>query len=119
VPSAGAPTGHDCGCWQGDRVGSDGGLAASAAGRRDFFVSHASRDQTWAEWLAWQLTEAGYTVELDMWDWAAGQDFVAQMRRALDQADRMLAVYTPAYFAAPYAERELHAAFTSAPPRRN
>jgi len=32
------------------------------------------------------------------------------MRQALERADRMLAVYTPAYFAAPYAERELHAA---------
>jgi len=101
----------------GDRVGSDGRPAAEAAGRGHFFVSHASRDQTWAEWLAWQLTEAGYTVELDVWDWAPGQDFVAQMRRALERADWMLAVYTPAYFAAPYAGRELHAAFTSEPGR--
>ena len=34
----------------------------------DFFVSHAGRDTAWAEWLAWQLQEAGHTVELDVWD---------------------------------------------------
>ena len=27
----------------------------------DFFISHAGRDTAWAEWLAWQLQEAGYT----------------------------------------------------------
>ncbi len=46
----------------------------------DFFVSHAGRDTRWAEWLAWQLQQAGYTVELDVWDWAPGEDFVARMR---------------------------------------
>ena len=45
----------------------------------DFFISHAGRDTGWAEWLAWQLQEAGYSVELDVWDWAPGQDFVARM----------------------------------------
>ena len=44
--------------------------------RRDFFVSHAGADRAWAEWVAWQLTEAGYSVELDVWDWAAGRNFV-------------------------------------------
>src|SRR5512143_3956149 len=102
--------------WRGEVVGV--GSDATLVGRRvDFFVSHAGRDQTWAEWLGWQLTEAGYTVELDVWDWAPGQDFVARMEQALQRADRLLAVYTPAYFAAPYAERELQAAFTSEPGR--
>jgi hypothetical protein len=36
----------------------------------DFFISHAGRDTAWAEWLAWQLQQAGYSVELDVWDWA-------------------------------------------------
>jgi hypothetical protein len=37
--------------------------------RTDFFISHAGADRAWAEWVAWQLTDAGYTVELDVWDW--------------------------------------------------
>jgi len=36
-------------------------------GRR-VFVSHASHDRPWAEWVAWQLREADYGVELDWWD---------------------------------------------------
>ncbi len=50
----------------------------------DFFISHAGRDTAWAEWLAWQLQQAGYTVELDVWDWAPGEDFVARMQQALE-----------------------------------
>jgi hypothetical protein len=48
----------------------------------DFFISHAGRDTAWAEWLAWQLQQAGYAVELDVWDWAPGEDFVARMQPA-------------------------------------
>ncbi|MEV8507834.1 toll/interleukin-1 receptor domain-containing protein, partial [Actinoplanes sp. NPDC051475] len=33
-------------------------------GRVDVFVSHAGRDRAWAEWVAWTLLDAGYTVEL-------------------------------------------------------
>jgi TIR domain-containing protein/tetratricopeptide repeat protein len=77
----------------------------------DFFVSHAGRDTAWAEWLAWQLQEAGYSVELDVWDWAPGEDFVARMERALQRADRLLAVCTEAYFASAFGGAELRAAF--------
>jgi TIR domain len=75
----------------------------------DFFISHAGRDTGWAEWLAWQLQQAGYRVELDVWDWAPGEDFVARMSAALERADRLLAVCTEAYFASAYGSAELHA----------
>ncbi len=77
----------------------------------DFFVSHAGRDTAWAEWLAWRLQQAGWTVELDVWDWAPGEDFVARMAAALERADRLLAVCTQAYFASAYGGAELRAAF--------
>ncbi len=77
----------------------------------DFFVSHAGRDTAWAEWLAWQLEQAGYAVELDVWDWAPGEDFVARMAAALERADRLLAVCTEAYFASVFGGAELRAAF--------
>ncbi|WP_448610697.1 FxSxx-COOH system tetratricopeptide repeat protein [Geodermatophilus sp. URMC 60] len=79
----------------------------------DFFISHAGRDTAWAEWLAWQLQQAGYTVELDVWDWAPGEDFVARMQQALQRADRLLAVCTPAYFASVFGGAELRAAFAA------
>src|SRR3954468_913660 len=77
----------------------------------DFFVSHAGRDTGWAEWLAWQLQQAGYSVELGVWDWAPGEDFVARMSAALEWADRLLAVCTEAYFASAFGGAELRAAF--------
>jgi tetratricopeptide (TPR) repeat protein len=66
--------------------------------RKDFFVSHAGADRAWAEWVGWQLTDAGYTVELDVWDWAAGQNFMLAMNDALARCDRVLALLSPAYF---------------------
>ncbi|ADB74565.1 FxSxx-COOH system tetratricopeptide repeat protein [Geodermatophilus obscurus] len=77
----------------------------------DFFVSHAGRDTGWAEWLAWQLQEARYSVELAVWDWAPGEDFVARMSAALERADRLLAVCSEAYFASTFSGAELRAAF--------
>ncbi|MGY1760144.1 FxSxx-COOH system tetratricopeptide repeat protein [Geodermatophilus sp. SYSU D00779] len=98
----------------GGPVGAAAGGAISwrvSGGRTDFFISHAGRDTAWAEWLAWQLEEAGYTVELDVWDWAPGEDFVTRMQTALERADRLLAVCTEAYFASAFGGAELRAAF--------
>jgi hypothetical protein len=66
--------------------------------RIDFFVSYASVDRAWAEWVAWQLVEAGYTVELDVWDWGPGRNFVTAMSDALDRAARVVALFSAAYF---------------------
>jgi tetratricopeptide (TPR) repeat protein len=70
------------------------------AGRVDLFVSHAGRDRAWAEWVAWELRQAGYRVELDSWDWQVGENFVGKMRDALERADRMVALFSEAYFEA-------------------
>ena len=69
-----------------------------AGDRKDFFVSHAGADRAWAEWVAWQLYKAGYTVELDVWNWAAGQNFITAMSNALDRCDRVVALFSAAYF---------------------
>ena len=66
--------------------------------RSNFFISHAGADRAWAEWVAWQLIDAGYTVELDAWDWATGQNFVLAMSDALARCDRMVALLSAAYF---------------------
>ena len=68
------------------------------AERVDFFISHAGADRAWAEWVAWQLMDAGYTVELDVWDWAAGRNFVTAISDALDRAGRVVALFSAAYF---------------------
>ena len=84
--------------------------------RTDFFVSHAGADRAWAEWVAWQLTDAGYTVELDAWDWAVGQNFMLAMSEALARCDRVLALFSPAYFERPrYTTEEWTAALVHVP----
>jgi TIR domain len=65
------------------------------------FVSYAGRDRTWAEWVAWHLIEAGYRVEVDSWDWSAGDNAVLRMSDALERADRVVALYSEAYFERP------------------
>jgi hypothetical protein len=75
----------------------EGNRPATGA-QRDFFVSHSGHDRAWAEWVAWHLIDAGYTVELDCWDWAAGDNFVTKMGDALQNARRVLALFSPAYF---------------------
>jgi tetratricopeptide (TPR) repeat protein len=68
------------------------------AERVNFFISHAGADRAWAEWVAWELDEAGYTLELDVWDWAAGQNFVLKMNNALARCERVVALFSAAYF---------------------
>jgi hypothetical protein len=84
--------------------------------RIDFFISHAGADRPWAEWVAWQLIGAGYTVELDVWDWAAGQNFITAMSDALERADRVVALFSPTYFErARYTTEEWTAALVHVP----
>ncbi|MEU6380163.1 FxSxx-COOH system tetratricopeptide repeat protein [Streptomyces sp. NPDC046909] len=68
-----------------------------SVGRERLFISHAGADRAWAEWVAWQLRETGYEVELDVWHWGAGDNFVLKMRRALEKG-RMVALFSRAYF---------------------
>jgi tetratricopeptide (TPR) repeat protein len=95
-------------------AGAVGDVSRTAAdGQRDFFVSHSGHDRAWAEWVAWHLIDAGYSVELDCWDWAAGDNFVVRMRDALENAKRVIALYSPAYFeAVRYTTEEWSAALT-------
>ncbi len=84
--------------------------------RVDFFVSHAGADHGWAEWVSWQLVEAGYTVELDVWDWAAGQDFITKISGALDRCERVVALWSVEYFSpARYTTQEWSGALVHVP----
>ncbi|MFD3841490.1 TIR domain-containing protein [Streptomyces sp. NPDC058642] len=75
---------------------SDTGASDSTSDRR-WFISHAGADRAWAEWVGWQLLDAGHQVELDYWDWGAGDNFVLKMNAALERG-RLLALFSPAYF---------------------
>ena len=48
--------------------------------------------------MAWQLVEAKYSVELDVWNWAAGRNFMTSMNDALVRCERVVALFSAAYF---------------------
>ncbi|MFD0521294.1 FxSxx-COOH system tetratricopeptide repeat protein [Paractinoplanes durhamensis] len=66
--------------------------------RVDFLISYAGPDRPWAEWAAQQLERNKFTVELDVWDWATGDNFVLRMSDALARCDRVLALLSKDYF---------------------
>jgi tetratricopeptide (TPR) repeat protein len=90
-------------------------VAGAGDQQRDFFISYTSADRAWAEWVAWQLEEAGYSTVLQAWDFAPGDNFVERMHEALEQADRTIALLSQAYLASPYATDEWTGAFLHDP----
>ncbi|SNX56408.1 tetratricopeptide repeat protein [Streptomyces sp. TLI_55] len=69
-----------------------------ADGRERVFISYAGADRAWAEWVAWQLQEAGFGVELDVWHWRVGDNLVWRTSEALERADTVVALFSRAYF---------------------
>ena len=82
---------------------------------RDFFISYTAMDRPWAEWIAVQLEQAGYSTVLQAFDFRPGSDFVHQMNAATSSAGRTIAVLSPAYFASAFSEAEWRTAFTMDP----
>jgi tetratricopeptide (TPR) repeat protein len=80
-----------------------------------FFVSYNTADQSWAEWIAWELMQARHTITLQVWHFRPGSNFVLEMHRAAAQSDRTIAVLSPNYLAAVYTQPEWAAAFALDP----
>jgi hypothetical protein len=80
----------------------------------DVFVSYNRADRGWAEWIAWALEEAGYSVKVQVWDFRPGGNFVLAMQEAT-RARHTRAVLSPSYLAAEYTQPEWAAAFARDP----
>jgi hypothetical protein len=81
----------------------------------DFFISYNKADRTWAEWIAWQLEEADYTIVIQAWDFRPGSNFVLNMQRAATSAQRIIAVLSPDYLTAQFTQSEWAVAFANDP----
>ncbi len=77
---------------------------------KGFFISYTGADQAWAEWIAETLEQAGHRTVLQAWDFRPGENFIQRMNQALAEAERVLAVLSPAYFHSEYARDEWTAA---------
>ena len=83
--------------------------------RKHFFISYNKADRQWAEWIAWQLEQAGYSVIIQAWDFLAGSNFVLEMHKAAIEAEQTLAVLSPNYLNALYTQPEWAAALVQDP----
>ncbi|MEU8239065.1 FxSxx-COOH system tetratricopeptide repeat protein [Actinoplanes missouriensis] len=82
---------------------------------RDFFISYASENRVWAEWIAAQLESAGYSTIYQAADFRPGRDFVHEMHDAVSSAERTIAVLTPAYLRSEFGEAEWRTVFARDP----
>ena len=82
---------------------------------KDFFISYTGNDRTWAEWVAWVLEEAGYSVVIQAWDFRVGGNFVLDMQRATVEATRTIAVLSSLYLEKSFPQPEWAAAFAQDP----
>ncbi|WP_261559370.1 toll/interleukin-1 receptor domain-containing protein [Frankia tisae] len=67
--------------------------------RKAIFVSCVGADLAWAQWIAWQLEEAGYMALIEAWDFAAGTHLVDRLHQTVADALPTLAVLSAAYLA--------------------
>jgi len=82
---------------------------------KDFFISYTSNDRSWAEWVAWQLEEAGYSTIIQSWDFHPGSNFVLDMQRAIEGATSTIVILSPAFLTSIYTQSEWSAAFAKDP----
>ncbi|WP_261575596.1 toll/interleukin-1 receptor domain-containing protein [Frankia gtarii] len=90
------------------------GVGHDAAGW-DFFVSYTAVDRQWAEWVAWQLEDAGHRVLIQAWDFVAGSNWHVKMQEGVTQATRTIAVLSDSYLASVYGKEEWQAAHAADP----
>ncbi|HET6519620.1 MAG TPA: toll/interleukin-1 receptor domain-containing protein, partial [Geminicoccaceae bacterium] len=83
--------------------------------RRALFISYNWADKTWAEWIAWQLEGAGYSVVIQAWDFRPGHNFVLEMDSAARSAERTLLVLSPSFLGSDFTAPEWAAAIKRDP----
>lgn len=81
----------------------------------DFFISYTHADSAWAEWIAFELEDKGYSTVIQAWDFRPGSNFVLEMQRAAATAERTIQVLSPDYLQSKMAAAEWAAAFARDP----
>lgn len=74
------------------------------------FISYARDDQAWAEWIGWQLQDAGQEMWLDVWELRTGDDWQAVTADALSRAELVLVLISASFPYSGHVREELAAA---------
>jgi hypothetical protein len=85
----------------------------------DFFISYTDVDEEVAEWIAWCLEEAGYSVRIQKWDFRPGHNFILLMQESTARARKTLIVLSRAYEEAFFTKPEWAAMFANGPTGQN
>jgi hypothetical protein len=101
--------------WRDVTDDQSAGSTPEGESMKDFFISYNSADKTWAEWIAWTLEEAGYSVVIQAWDFQPGGNFVWEMQKAATGTQRTIAVLSDNYLNAEYTQPEWGDAFAHDP----
>jgi tetratricopeptide (TPR) repeat protein len=82
---------------------------------KDFFISYNKKDREIAEWIAWHIENAGYSVIIQAWDFRPGNNFPLEMDKAAKEANQTIAVLSPDYLRSDFSPSEWAAAFVKDP----
>ncbi|MFS8086121.1 MAG: TIR domain-containing protein, partial [Acidobacteriota bacterium] len=85
----------------------------------DFLISYNKADRAWAVWIAWQLEAEGYSTILQAWDFRPGSNFVLEMQKATETAERTVAVLSPDFLTSRFTQPEWAVAFAADPTGEN
>ncbi|MBV8994360.1 MAG: TIR domain-containing protein [Pseudonocardiales bacterium] len=81
----------------------------------DFFISYTKSDRAWAEWIAWELDQAGYKVIVQAWNMVPGSNWVVKMEEAIQHSERTVAVLSDNYLRSIYGKSEWRVAYRADP----
>ncbi len=75
------------------------------------FISHSSKDKTFATWLGTDLKAAGHTPWFDAWDIQVGESIPQKVAEGLREADFVVVVLSDHAIKSRWVEREWHAKY--------
>lgn len=73
----------------------------------DFFISNSHIDNQWAEWIVDCIEKEGYTTFWGERDLTVGENFMFTIQNYLNEADKFIAIISPAYYASTYCQAEV------------
>jgi hypothetical protein len=74
--------------------------------KNNVFISYASGDRQWAEWLGERLAKHGFGVWTDTTSVSIGESFIAELKRTIEKSDVVLALLSPNYFQSTWCQQE-------------
>jgi hypothetical protein len=83
------------------------------------FISYTSSDKEWAQWIGWELQQAGHEPFIHDWEIGAGENIAGWMEQRFKQADRLIGIFSDLYCKAAFSQSERWAAYWKDPRGRD